>query len=244
MQTQIDQVQKEYYLKEQIQAIRKELGEDEDTDSITDEYEEKLAALKLPDDTREKIAKEIHRLRQLNTQSPEYQVTRSYLDVVFDLPWNKATKSRINLTRAQAILEEDHYGLKDVKEHILEYIAIRKLTTKMRSPILCLVGPPGVGKTSVAKSIARAMGRNFARMSLGGVRDEAEIRGHRKTYIGAMPGRVLQNLIQAKANNPVFLFDEIDKMASDFRGDPASALLEVLDRNKQHLHRSLCGSAV
>ena len=229
VQTQIDQVQKEYYLKEQIQAIRKELGEDEDTDSITDEYEEKLAALKLPDDTREKIAKEIHRLRQLNTQSPEYQVTRSYLDVVFDLPWNKATKSRINLTRAQAILEEDHYGLKDVKEHILEYIAIRKLTTKMRSPILCLVGPPGVGKTSVAKSIARAMGRNFARMSLGGVRDEAEIRGHRKTYIGAMPGRVLQNLIQAKANNPVFLFDEIDKMASDFRGDPASALLEVLD---------------
>lgn len=229
VQTQIDQVQKEYYLKEQIQAIRKELGEDEDTDSITDEYEEKLAALKLPDDTREKIVKEIHRLRQLNTQSPEYQVTRSYLDVVFDLPWNKATKSRINLTRAQAILEEDHYGLKDVKEHILEYIAIRKLTTKMRSPILCLVGPPGVGKTSVAKSIARAMGRNFARMSLGGVRDEAEIRGHRKTYIGAMPGRVLQNLIQAKANNPVFLFDEIDKMASDFRGDPASALLEVLD---------------
>ena len=218
---------KEYYLKEQIQAI--ERIRKTKTPTALPTNEEKLAALKLPDDTREKIAKEIHRLRQLNTQSPEYRVTRSYLDVVFDLPWNKATKSRINLTRAQAILEEDHYGLKDVKEHILEYIAIRKLTTKMRSPILCLVGPPGVGKTSVAKSIARAMGRNFARMSLGGVRDEAEIRGHRKTYIGAMPGRVLQNLIQAKANNPVFLFDEIDKMASDFRGDPASALLEVLD---------------
>lgn len=229
VQHQIDQVQKEYYLKEQIQAIRKELGEDDDTDNIVSEYEEKLGKLKLPAQTKEKIEKEINRLKQLTTQSPEYQVARSYLDVIFDLPWNKATRSRIDLAKAEAILEEDHYGLKDVKEHILEYIAIRKLTTKMRSPILCLVGPPGVGKTSVAKSIARAMGRNFARMSLGGVRDEAEIRGHRKTYIGAMPGRVIQNLIQAKVNNPVFLFDEIDKMANDFRGDPASALLEVLD---------------
>lgn len=229
VQTQIDQVQKEYYLKEQISAIRKELGEDEDSDSFISEYEYKLSRLRLPKDTKEKIEKEIARLKQLSTQSPEFQVSRSYLDVIFDLPWNKSTRDKIDIKKAEEILEEDHYGLKDVKEHILEYIAIKKLTTKMRSPILCLVGPPGVGKTSVAKSIARAMNRNFVRMSLGGVRDEAEIRGHRKTYIGAMPGRVLQLITQAKVNNPVFLLDEIDKLASDYRGDPASALLEVLD---------------
>lgn len=229
VQTQIDQVQKEYYLKEQISAIRRELGEDEDADSFIIEYEEKLAKLRIPKETKEKIAKEISRLKQLSTQSPEFQVSRSYLDVIFDLPWNQSTKDKIDLKTAEAILEEDHYGLKDVKEHILEYIAIKKLASKMRSPILCLVGPPGVGKTSVAKSIARAMNRNFVRMSLGGVRDEAEIRGHRKTYIGSMPGRIIQLLIQSKVNNPVFLLDEIDKLASDYRGDPASALLEVLD---------------
>lgn len=229
VQTQMDQVQKEYYLKEQIAAIRKELGEDEESDSFIAEYEEQLDALKLEKDTREKIAKEITRLKQLNPQSPEFQVSRSYLDVIFDLPWNKSSKGAINLEKAERILDEDHYGLKDVKERIVEYIAIKKLTKTMKSPILCLVGPPGVGKTSIGRSIARSVGREFVRMSLGGVRDEAEIRGHRKTYIGAMPGRILHLLTQAGTNNPVFLLDEIDKLASDYRGDPASALLEVLD---------------
>ena len=180
-------------------------------------------------ETREKIAKEINRLKQLNPQSPEFQVSRSYLDVIFDLPWNKSSKGSIDLQKAEKILDEDHYGLTDVKERIIEYIAIKKLTKTMKSPILCLVGPPGVGKTSIGRSIARAIGREFVRMSLGGVRDEAEIRGHRKTYIGAMPGRMIQLLTQVGKNNPVFLLDEVDKLASDYRGDPASALLEVLD---------------
>lgn len=229
VQTQLDQSQKEYYLKEQISAIRKELGEDDDTETFLLEYEEKLESLPVDAMSRDKIYKEIQRLKQLSSQSPEFQVIRSYLEVVFGLPWEEESESELDLEAAHAILEEDHYGLKDVKERILEYIAIKKLTDKMKSPILCLVGPPGVGKTSIARSIARAMDRAFVRMSLGGVRDEAEIRGHRRTYIGSMPGRVLQLMTQAKANNPVFLLDEVDKMGYDYRGDPTSALLEVLD---------------
>lgn len=224
----INDSQKEYYLKEQLQAIREELGEDDDEDIVL-EYREKLKELHLPKDTEEKIEKEINRLAHTPTQTPENNVIRTYLETVFDLPWNELSKKKVDLNQSRRILERDHYGLKDVKERILEFIAIRQMADAVKGPILCLVGPPGVGKTSIAKSIAEALGREFVRMSLGGVRDEAEIRGHRKTYIGAMPGRIISNLTKAKTRNPLFLFDEIDKMANDFRGDPASALLEVLD---------------
>jgi len=226
---QIDKSQKEYYLREQLKAIQKELGEKEGNGDDIDQYREKLSKLEVPEEVKDKVEKELDRLSKMSPGSPEVGVTRTYLDWIFDLPWNTLTEDNLDIKNARKVLDEDHYGLKKVKERVLEYLAIRQLSQNMKGPILCLVGPPGVGKTSIAKSIARAMGRKFTRMSLGGVRDEAEIRGHRRTYIGAIPGRIIYSIKQAGSRNPLFLFDEIDKLASDFRGDPASALLEVLD---------------
>ncbi len=226
---QIDKSQKEYYLREQLKAIQKELGEKEGQQEEIEAYKEKLEKLTLPEEVVAKVEKELDRLSKLSQGSPEVGVIRNYLDWVFDLPWNTETEDNLDIKHARTVLDEDHYGLKKVKERVLEYLAIRQLSQNMKGPILCLVGPPGVGKTSIAKSIARAMGRKFVRMSLGGVRDEAEIRGHRRTYIGAIPGRIIYSMKQAGSQNPLFLFDEIDKMAHDFRGDPASAMLEVLD---------------
>lgn len=226
---QIDKSQKEYYLREQLKAIQKELGDKEGHGEDIDLYREKLEKLELPEEVVNKIEKELDRLSKLSQGSPEVGVIKTYLDWIFDLPWNTQTEDNLDIKHAREILDEDHYGLKKVKERVLEYLAIRQLSQNMKGPILCLVGPPGVGKTSIAKSIARAMGRKFVRMSLGGVRDEAEIRGHRRTYIGAIPGRIIYYVKQAASKNPLFLLDEIDKMSHDFRGDPASAMLEVLD---------------
>jgi ATP-dependent Lon protease len=226
---QINKVQKEYYLKEQLKAIQKELGEDDSFSGEIDEYQSKIKKIKMPKEVKDKALKEVERLAKMSPHSAEVGVIRTYLDWIVDLPWDKETKEKIDIKKAREILDNDHYGLNDVKERILEFIAIRKLTNSIKGPILCLVGPPGVGKTSIARSIASSLNRNFVRMSLGGVRDEAEIRGHRRTYVGSMPGRIISSIKKAGTKNPVFLFDEIDKLASDFRGDPASALLEVLD---------------
>ncbi|MDY0256333.1 endopeptidase La [Gudongella oleilytica] len=226
---QINKIQKEYYLKEQLKAIQKELGEDDDLSGEIEDYEAKLSKIKMPKEVKDKAMKEVERLSRTPSHSAEVGVIRTYLDWIVELPWDKETREKIDIKKAREILDADHYGLKDVKERILEFIAIRKLSTSIKGPILCLVGPPGVGKTSIAKSIASSLNRNFVRMSLGGVRDEAEIRGHRRTYVGAMPGRIISSIKKAGTKNPVFLFDEIDKLANDFRGDPASALLEVLD---------------
>ncbi|MDR3543489.1 MAG: endopeptidase La [Desulfosporosinus sp.] len=226
---QMDKAQKEYYLREQMKAIQKELGDKDERQAEAEEYKEKVAKAKFPKTVEQKALKEIDRLEKMPPSSAEGTVVRTYLDWLLALPWGKSTKDKIDLKKAEDILNEDHYGLEKIKERILEFLAIRKLTPKMKSPILCLVGPPGVGKTSLAKSIARALDRKFVRMSLGGLRDEAEIRGHRRTYIGALPGRIIQGVRTAGTRNSVFLLDEIDKMTSDFRGDPASALLEVLD---------------
>ena len=224
----ISDTQKEYFLQEQLRQIKMELGEEYDIED-TDDYANKVKKLKLKKDSEEHVLKEINRLSSMNPNNPESTVIRNYIDQVLDIPWNKKSKSSIDLKVAEKVLNDGHFGLEDVKKRILEYLAVKKMTGSLKGPILCLVGPPGVGKTSIARSIAEATNRKFVSMRLGGVRDEAEIRGHRKTYIGAMPGRIITQLQKAKKLNPVFLLDEIDKLASDFRGDPASALLEVLD---------------
>ena len=221
--------QREYYLREQLQVIKEELGEDEDTDDEARQWREKLDELKLEEKTDTKVRKEIDKFTKMSPMSPDANVSRTYIETILDLPWHKASKINRNINKAEKILNEDHYGLEKVKERILECLAVQHLTKNNKGPIICLVGPPGVGKTSIAKSIARATNREFVRMSLGGVRDEAEIRGHRRTYIGAIPGRVINGISESGTNNPLFLFDEVDKIGSDFRGDPASALLEVLD---------------
>jgi len=231
---QIERSQKEYWLREQMKAIQKELGDRNDSLSEADEFRKKIEKAGLKGEAREKALREASRLEKMPQAAAEAVVVRTYLEWLVSLPWNVLTEDNIDIDRAQKILDEDHYGLQEVKERILEYLAIRKLVDKPKGPILCFVGPPGVGKTSLAKSIARALGRKFVRISLGGVRDEAEIRGHRRTYIGALPGRIIQGIRTAGSRNPVFLMDEVDKLASDFRGDPAAALLEVLDPEQNH----------
>ena len=226
---QMEKTQKEYYLREQIKAIQRELGEKEDRIAEGEELREKIEQAKLPKEVEEKALKELERLEKMPPMAAEGTVVRNYLDWLLALPWSKGTRDRLDINKAQQILNADHYGFDLVKERILEYLAIRKLAKKMKGPIICFVGPPGVGKTSLGRSIARALERKFVRLSLGGVRDEAEIRGHRRTYVGAMPGRILQGMKTAGSKNPVFLLDEVDKMSMDFRGDPSSALLEVLD---------------
>jgi ATP-dependent Lon protease len=230
---QMEKTQREYYLNEQMKAIQKELGDNDERDDIS-EFEEKIESVKLSKEAKDKASAELKKLRQMSPMSAEATVVRNYLDWLLTIPWGTKGKLKKDLEEAQAVLDEDHYGLEKVKERILEYLAVQKRTNNLKGPILCLVGPPGVGKTSLGKSIAKATGREFVRMSLGGVRDEAEIRGHRRTYIGSMPGKVVQSMKKAKKVNPLFLLDEIDKMGSDFRGDPASALLEVLDPEQNH----------
>ncbi len=226
----MDEVQKEYYLKEQLRVIHKELGDGEDEEELTESYKKKIEEKALPEEVKDKALKEVQKLSNLNSQSPDYSLLINYLDWIIDLPWLESGEEKTNIGEARKVLNEDHYGLKKVKERILEFIAVRILSgNKGRGPILCLVGPPGVGKTSIAQSIANSLNKEFVRMSLGGVTDEAEIRGHRRTYIGALPGRIISLIKKAGKNDPVFLFDEIDKVGNDFKGDPASALLEVLD---------------
>ena len=225
----MDKLQRQYFLRQQLKAIQKELGEGSEIQEEIKGYQEKLKKLKVAKEVREELEKQIDRLSQMHPESAETAVVRNYLDWMFALPWNKSTVDNLDLIKARKILDEDHYGLDRVKERILEYLGVRKLSKKIKGPILCFVGPPGVGKTSLGRSIARALGRKFNRISLGGVRDEAEIRGHRRTYVGAMPGRIIQGIRRSGSNNPVYMMDEVDKIGADFRGDPSSALLEVLD---------------
>jgi ATP-dependent Lon protease len=230
---QMEKTQREYYLNEQMKAIQKELGDEEGRDELA-EIEDKIKKTKLSKEAREKATHELKKLRQMSPMSAEATVVRNYLDWLLSIPWGKKSKIKKDLVHAQEILDNDHYGLEKVKERITEYLAVQSRANKLTGPILCLVGPPGVGKTSLGKSVARATGREFVRVSLGGVRDEAEIRGHRRTYIGSMPGKIIQSMRKAKTNNPLFLLDEVDKMGADFRGDPSSALLEVLDPEQNH----------
>lgn len=226
---QMEKSQREYYLNEQMKAIQKEMGELEDIPNEAEELKQKIEDAGMPKEARDKANSELSKLKQMSPMSSEASVVRTYLDWMINVPWKKRSKVRLELDKAEQILEDDHYGLKEVKERILEYLAVQKRVKKLKAPILCLIGPPGVGKTSLGESIARATNRKFVRMALGGVRDEAEIRGHRRTYIGSLPGKLMQKLSKVGVKNPLFLLDEIDKMGMDNRGDPASALLEVLD---------------
>lgn len=237
VQSQIDENQKEYYLHEQLKAINAELGEGDNPASEADGYREKILKLHLDADSEKKLLNECDRLKYVQPSSPESAVSRNYLDKILELPWHIYSKENLNIDNARRILDRDHYGLKDVKERILEFIAVRKLSPNIKGQIICLVGPPGVGKTSVAKSLAKALNRKYERISLGGVHDEAEIRGHRKTYIGAMPGSIIEAVIRTKTSNPLILLDEIDKLASDYKGDPSSALLEALDPEQNNTFR-------
>src|SRR5512135_1967201 len=229
VKSELQKNQREYYLREQMKAIQKELGDTDDQQREISELREKIEAAGMPDEAKKEALRELERLARMSPAAAEYTVTRTYLDWVVSLPWNKRTEAEIDLKKAKEVLDNDHYDLEKVKERILEYLAVRKMKPDIKGPILCFVGPPGVGKTSLGKSIASAMGRKFHRISLGGMRDEAEVRGHRRTYIGALPGQIIQGLRRAESKNPVFMLDEIDKLGADFRGDPSSALLEVLD---------------
>ncbi len=237
VESEMTKTQREYFLREQLKAIQQELGEGDERQAEAKEIREKLDAKKLSEEVRKEADRELDRLAKLPPASAEYHVIRTYLDWIIDLPWNEYTEDHLDLDRAQTVLDEDHYDLKEVKERIVEYLAVRSRKPDMKGPILCFVGPPGTGKTSLGQSIARALGRKFVRMSLGGVRDEAEIRGHRRTYIGALPGRIIQSIRRAGSANPVFMMDEVDKVGADFRGDPSSALLEVLDPEQNNAFR-------
>ncbi|MDO8491875.1 MAG: endopeptidase La [Dehalococcoidia bacterium] len=226
--------QREFYLREQLKAIQKELGEVDERAAEINEFRARIEKAQLPEEARKEAERELDRLSRMNPQAAEYAISRTYLDWIASMPWSRSTQDNMDIGQTAMILDEDHYGLEKVKERILEYLAVRKLKQDMRGPILCFVGPPGTGKTSMGHSIARAMGRKFVRLSLGGIRDEAEIRGHRRTYVGALPGRIIQSLRRADSNNPVFMLDEIDKVGADFRGDPSAALLEVLDPEQNH----------
>ncbi|HXF75132.1 MAG TPA: endopeptidase La, partial [Methylomirabilota bacterium] len=225
----MSKTQRDYYLREQLKQIQQELGEGDERTEEINELKKQIEKAKMPLEVKRESEKQLRRLEQMHPESSEASLVRTYLDWLVDLPWSKRTKDNLNIKKAKEVLDEDHYDLEKIKERILEYLAVNKLRRKLKGPILCFVGPPGVGKTSLGRSIARALGRNFVRISLGGVRDEAEIRGHRRTYVGALPGRIIQGIKQAGTNNPVFMLDEIDKVGTDWRGDPSSALLEVLD---------------
>lgn len=233
-QGEMDKNQREYFLRQQLKAIQKELGEEGEEGQEISIYLKKLEETRLPEEAKKEVEKNIDRLKKMHPESAESTVVRNYLDWMLELPWCVSTRDNLNLRRARSVLNQDHFGLEKVKERILEYLSVRKLTSKIRGPILCFVGPPGVGKTSLGKSIARALNKKFVRISLGGVRDEAEIRGHRRTYVGALPGKIIQELKKANSNNPVFMMDEVDKIGADFRGDPSSALLEVLDPEQNY----------
>lgn len=231
---QMDKTQREYYLREQLKAIQRELGETSETEAVATDLRGRMEAANMPEEARKEAERELERLSQMNPMAPEASVIRTYLEWMVALPWSKSTEDRLDIGQAEQVLNEDHYDLERVKDRILDYLAVRQLKADMKGPILCFVGPPGTGKTSLGQSIARALGRKFARMSLGGVHDEAEIRGHRRTYIGALPGRIIQSLRRAETNNPVLMLDEVDKLGADYRGDPSSALLEVLDPEQNH----------
>jgi ATP-dependent Lon protease len=237
-QTEMNKAQRDYILRQQMKAIQKELGDDESGEAAeADQMRERIAEADLPEDVRKESERELKRMERLPSAAPDYHVIRTYLEYVLELPWKKSSEDKLDLNAARVVLDEDHYGLEDIKERILEHLAVVKLRPDSKSPILCFVGPPGVGKTSLGRSIARALGRQFERISLGGVRDEAELRGHRRTYIGAMPGRIIQSLRRAGVNNPVMMLDEIDKLGNDYRGDPAAALLEILDPQQNNTFR-------
>lgn len=237
MKKSVDDSQKEFYLREQLKFIQEELGEDDEEKVIIKDFEEKINTIKLPEDVKTKALKELGRLKIMNMSSSEGSTVQSYLEWLLDVPWGKYTKERLDLTKAEKVLNDEHYGLEDVKERILEYLAVKKMSGSMKGPILCLVGPPGVGKTSIAKSIAKAINRKYVRMSLGGLKDESEIRGHRRTYVAAIPGRIVYGLKEADSMNPLILLDEIDKLSSDYKGNPADALLEVLDSEQNNTFR-------
>jgi ATP-dependent Lon protease len=236
-QTEMDKAQRDYVLRQQMKAIQKELGDDDGDDAEANLMRERLAEADLPAEVRTEAERELKRMERLPAAAPDHHVIRSYLEYVLELPWRKSSEDRLDLAEARRVLDADHYGLEDIKERILEFLAVVKLRPDSKSPRLCFVGPPGVGKTSLGRSIARSLGREFERLSLGGMRDEAELRGHRRTYIGAMPGRIIQSLRRAKVNNPILMLDEIDKLGADFRGDPASALLEILDPQQNNTFR-------